>query len=117
MVQGSNKSTKPVLDKYKDALQPMVEEALSVQILAPAMVEAITQNKPLNDALQQVAIDTVKNSPKMRDALVETTADGKAIKKSRIDYKQPGFWIPILITTVIGIAGLIVSIIALSNKS
>lgn len=47
----SSKNSKPVLDKYKESLQPMVDEALAVQNLAPAMQEAITQNKPLNDKI------------------------------------------------------------------
>ncbi len=112
----NSKTNKPVLDKYKDTLQPMVDEALEVQTLAPAVQEAIIQNKPLNDALQQVAIDTVKKNPEMRNALVETIADGKAIKKSRVDYRQPGFWIPIVVSAIVGIASVIVAILALNHK-
>lgn len=114
MPDTSKKSTRNTTDdKYKSAAQDVVNEALSASNLAPAIKTAITENKPLNDALQQVTIDTVKNNPNMRDALVEAIADGKAIKKSRVDYRQPGFWIPIAITALIGLAGLVVSIIAL----
>lgn len=113
----SNNRSKPVLDQYKEALQPMVDEALAVQNLAPAMQEAIAQNKPLNDALQDVIVEAVKRNPDLRDALDKAISDSNAIKKSKLDYKQPGFWIPIVVTSIIGIAGLVVSILALIKNS
>lgn len=79
--------------------------------LAPAIRTAIIEDKPLNDVLQDVIVSTVKRNPDMRDALVETIADGKAIRKSRVDYKQPGFWIPIVISSIVSILAIIVAII------
>lgn len=51
----TNKTSKPILDKYKESLQPMVDEALAVQNLAPAMQEAIVQNELLNDKIQEIS--------------------------------------------------------------
>ncbi len=111
----NNRSSKPVLDKYKESLQPMVDEALSVQNLAPAMLEAITQNKPLNDKIQEIVIQTTKDNSNMRKAVAGAAKDNIIIEKSKVDYRQPGFWIPIAISAIVGIAGVVVAIIALSK--
>ena len=39
-------------EEYKESLRPIVNEAMAAQNLAPAIVEAIQQNKPLNDELK-----------------------------------------------------------------
>ncbi len=97
-------------DKYKSAVQDAVNVALEARNLAPAIKTALTEDKPLNDTLQEVMVETVKRNPDMRNALVETIADGKAIKKSRLDYRQPGFWIPILLSLLVGIGSIIVAV-------
>jgi len=112
----SKKPKNTVDDKYKSAARGVVDEALAAHNLAPAIRTAIIEDKPLNDALQDVIVSTVKRNPDMRDALVETIADGKAIKKSRVDYKQPGFWIPIVISSIVGLAAVVVAIVALFVK-
>lgn len=110
MTQNS-RTNKPVLDKYKESLQPMVDEALAVQNLAPAMQEAITQNKPLNDKIQEIAIEAVQTNSKMKKAVAEAAKENNIIEKSKVDYKQPGYWIPIVISSIIGLAAVIVAII------
>lgn len=95
---------------YKEAVQPIVEEALAPHNLARSIQTAITENKPLNDALQDVIKESVERNPDVRKALDEAISDSNAIKKSKLDYRQPGFWIPISVT----ILGMIVaSIIAI----
>lgn len=111
MAEPTKKTKTSADDKYKSAAQDAVNVALEAHNLAPAITTAITKDKPLNDAIQQVMVNTVKRNPDMREALVEAIADGKAIKKSRVDYKQPGFWIPIVFSLIIGAAGVIVAIV------
>jgi hypothetical protein len=90
---------------YKEAVQPIVEEALAPHNLARAIQTAITENKPLNDALQNVIKESVERNPDVQKALDKAISDSNAIKKSKLDYKQPGFWIPIGVT----ILGMVVS--------
>lgn len=114
MSDTNKKSTRALNDdKYKSAARDVVDEALSAPKLAPAIKTAIIENKPLNDALQDVMVETVRRNPDMREALVTTVADGKAIKNSKVDYRQPGFWIPIAISSVLTIISIITSILAL----
>lgn len=111
----NSKTSKPVLDKYKDALQPMVDEALAVQTLAPAIQESITQSRPLHDTLQELFIESIKSNARARKAVAEAAKENNIIEKSKADYKQPGFWIPILISTLVGISGIIVAIFSASK--
>lgn len=106
----STKNSKPVLDKYKDALQPMVDEALGVQTLAPAMQEAIVQNKPLNEILHQVQKEGIERNPEVKKALDVWLADSKAIRNSKSDLRKPSYWIPLAITLATSVASLLVAI-------
>ncbi|MCM1218210.1 MAG: hypothetical protein NC548_27305 [Lachnospiraceae bacterium] len=116
MVQSGNKTNKPVLDKYKDALQPMVDEALAVQTLAPAMREAIEQNKPLNETIQGVATEAIERNPGTQKALEEWYNNSKAIRTSKSELRKPSYWIPIVLTSLIGIASVVMSIISLISS-
>ena len=109
------KTSKPVLDKYKDTLQPMVDEALAVQNLAPAVKDAIAQNKPLNEGIQDVTTEAIERNPKTRDALDTWYANSKAIRNSKSALRKPSYWIPIVLTGLIGIVGIILSIISLMS--
>ena len=85
------KTSKPVLDKYKDTLQPMVDEALAVQNLAPAVKDAIAQNKPLNEGIQDVTTEAIERNPKTRDALDTWYANSKAIRNSKSELRKPSY--------------------------
>lgn len=85
----------------------VVNDAMAAHNLAPAIKTAITENKPLNDALQGVMVETVERNPEMKAALDKSIAESNAIKKSKMDYRQPGYWIPIGISVI----GMIVSIL------
>lgn len=111
----NQKPSKQVLDKYKDALQPMVDEALAVQTLAPAMQEAIEQNKPLNEVLQNVTTEAIERNPETQAALEKWYSNSKAIRNSRSELRKPSFWIPITITAIIGVTGIVLSIISLAS--
>ena len=101
------KTSKPVLDKYKDTLQPMVDEAL--------VKDAIAQNKPLNEGIQDVTTEAIERNPKTRDALDTWYANSKAIRNSKSELRKPSYWIPIVLTGLIGIVGIILSIISLMS--
>lgn len=100
---------------YKSALQPIVDEAMLPHNLAPAIATAITENKPLNDELQNVIKESIERNPDVKQALDKAISDSNAIKKSKLDYRQPGFWIPILISAIVGVAGVAVAVLALNK--
>lgn len=95
----------------------MVDEALAVQNLAPAVEEAITQNKPLNEAIQGVTTEAIERNPKTQKALDTWYANSKAIRSSKSELRKASYWIPQILTGVIGIAGIVMSIIALVANS
>lgn len=103
----TNKTSSKDTDDYKEALQPIVEEALAPHNLARSIQTAITENKPLNDTLQTVMVEAVERNPDMKAALDKSISESSAIKKSKMDYRQPGYWIPIGISVI----GMIVSIL------
>ena len=92
-------------DDYKEALQPIVEEALAPHNLSPSIKAAITENKPLNDAIQDVIKESIERNPDIKSALEKAISESNAIKKSKMDYRQPGYWIPIGVSVL----GMIVS--------
>ena len=102
-------------DQYKQSIKPFVDEAMEAHNLAPAIKTAITENKPLNDELQRVIVEAVQRNPDVKSALDKVVSENEAIKKSRAQWKQPTFWIPLLITAVLGIISIIVSVIALNR--
>lgn len=87
------------------AAKNVVNDAMAAHNLAPAIKTAITENKPLNDELQAVIKESIERNPEVQKALDEAITNSNAIKKSKMDYKQPGYWIPIGAT----ILGMIVS--------
>lgn len=113
MSQSNTKSSKPVLDKYKDALQPMVDEALAVQTLAPATQEAIIQNKPLNETIQGVVKEAIERNPEVQSTLDVWYSNSKAIRNSKSELRKASYWVPIVVSGLIGLIGIILSIISL----
>ena len=116
--QSQNKAKKD--DEYRDAIQPVVDEAMEAHNLAPAIKTAINENKPLNDSLQNIFKNAIKDNKPLNDelqnivikticnnkdaqaALDEVVANNKAIKDSKKPTKSPIFWITISIN-IIGI--------------
>lgn len=107
----TNRSNSKDTDDYKGAIQPLVEEALAPHNLAGPIKTAIAENKPLNDELQKVIKESIERNPEVREALEKAISDSNAIKKSKLDYKQPGFWIPIVVSAVLALASIIVAIL------
>lgn len=96
-------------DEYKSAVQPLVDAAMEAHNLAPAIKEAIVENKPLNDQLQKVIAEAIERNPDVQGVLDKVISNNEAIKKSKASWRQPAF----IITTLIAVAGVIVAIIAL----
>lgn len=107
----SNTKSKASDDEYREAVQPFVDEAMAPHNLAPAIKIAITENKPLNDALQDVMVETVNRNPDMKKALDKAISENKAIKDSHSELRKPAFWLPILITGLLSLMSIIISLI------
>ena len=122
-------------EEYKESLRPIVNEAMAAQNLAPAIVEAIQQNKPLNDELKEMfrntlgndkefnemletaVIDMIGNSAPVQAAINKSVSNGIAIKKSESPTKTKAFWIPIIVSAIgalAAVAAVVVSVIALN---
>ena len=97
-------------DQYKRSIQPIVDEAMEAHNLAPAIKTAIIENKPLNDELQKVMAEAILRNPEVKEALDKVISENEIIKKSKAVWRQPGFWIPILITSTISIISILVAI-------
>lgn len=87
------------------AAKNVVDDAMAAHNLAPAIKTALTENKPLNDELQKIIKESIERNPEVQKALDKAISDSNAIKKSKMDYRQPGYWIPIGVS----ILGMVVS--------
>ena len=121
-------------DEYKAAIQPVVNEALEAHNLAPAIETALKENKPLNDTLQKIfkdsllenkslisilentTIETIKNNKNAQSVIDEVVSNNDAIKKSKSPTRTFAYWIPIISSLIIGLIGIILSIINLIKK-
>lgn len=124
-------------EEYKNSAQPIVDRAMEAQNLAPAIVVAIKENKPLNDelkgmfrdtlnsdkefndGLEMAVTDMLRNNKNVQEAVDEVVSNNEAIKKSKSPTKTKEFWIPIVISIVSGLAAVVaaaVSIIALNKQ-
>lgn len=136
MAQQSTRNSSKRDEEYKGSVQPIVDRAMEAQNLAPAIVVAIKENKPLNDELKEMFRETldgdkkfnekleesvskmIKNSKIVQDAIDESVSNSKAIKESRDTIHTKAFKITAIISAasvVVALAAVIVAIIALNK--
>ncbi|MBQ3348583.1 hypothetical protein IJG90_03655 [Candidatus Saccharibacteria bacterium] len=136
MTQQSVRNSSKRDEEYKGSVQPIVDRAMEAQNLAPAIVVAIKENKPLNDELKEMFRETleddkkfnekleesvskmIKNSRVVQDAIDESVSNSKAINESKDITHTKAFKITLAVSaiaTVAAVAAVIVAIIALNK--
>ncbi|MBQ2660993.1 hypothetical protein IJF93_02900 [Candidatus Saccharibacteria bacterium] len=130
MTGKANNSSSKRDEEYKSSAQQIVDRAMEAQTLAPAIVEAMKENKPLNDELRKMFADAldddkkfneklqesvesmIRNNKNVQEAIGEVVSNSDAIKRSKSPLKTKEFWIPVVVSVISAVAAVAAVVVA-----
>lgn len=88
-------------DRYASAVQPVVDEAMRIDNIAPIIQKAICENKPLNDELHAVVTEAVIKNPDTKEAIDQIISQNRSVKRDKL-----------LVGVLSAVSGAVITIIA-----
>ncbi len=98
-------------DSYLSAAKSVTDEAMRIDNLAPNILNAIENDVKLRNGVKDIVIETISEKDEAKTAINTVVSNNEAVKKSNALWKQPNFWIPIVITTILSIASIVTTIV------
>jgi hypothetical protein len=72
-------------DEYKDAIQPVIDDNMRVDVLGPRFCKVLTEHTPAQDSLVKLIATSIAKEPTIKEA-VESVVEG-------LDTKRKSRWI------------------------
>lgn len=88
-------------DEYKNAIQPVVDDAMRTDTLGAKFCSVLNEHKPTDEAIKKIMATAIENDQNVKKAITNTV--------NEIDNKRKVKWIDRLVSLAIGalITGLI----------
>ena len=103
-------------DSYASAAKAVTDEAMRIDNLAPNILNAIENDVKLRNGIKDIVVETISEKDGAKTAINTVVSNNDAVKKSNAAWKQPSFWIPIVIASLLSIASMVITIIIAINN-